>query len=277
MAAVDATAIADRGVRSLSDGERQRVLIARALAQEPRLVILDEPTAYLDLPRRIETLGLLRRLVRENGVSVLLSTHHLDLALSHADRVWLLPLGGPLAIGAPEDVALSGALERTFVSDRLVFDRGEGTFRLREEPVRAAVVLEGDGLARRWVERALRREGLAAIDASGAGAGQCDGEGPADDRDGPTRRECAALSVGDRRRAGRVRQPPRSLAAAQGAPPTPTGDGPEPRQSSASRPYMSSSSSSSSFNTAWRCRPSSRKPAFSSTRVDAVLGSNTQA
>ncbi len=85
--------------------------------------------------------------------------------------MWLLPLGGPLAIGAPEDVALSGALERTFVSDRLVFDRGEGTFRLREEPVRAAVVLEGDGLARRWVERALRREGLAAIDASGAAAG----------------------------------------------------------------------------------------------------------
>ncbi len=114
IAAVGADAIADRPVRSLSDGERQRVLIARALAQEPRLVILDEPTAYLDLPRRIETLGLLRRLVRENGVSVLLSTHHLDLALSHADRVWLLPLGGPLAIGAPEDVALSGALERTF-------------------------------------------------------------------------------------------------------------------------------------------------------------------
>ena len=80
-------------VRSLSDGERQRVLIARALAQEPRLVVLDEPTAYLDLPRRIETLGLLRRLVRGNGVSVLLSTHHLDLALSHADRVWLLPSG----------------------------------------------------------------------------------------------------------------------------------------------------------------------------------------
>ena len=171
IAAVDAAAIADRSVRSLSDGERQRVLIARALAQEPRLMILDEPTAYLDLPRRIETLGLLRRLVRENGISVLLSTHHLDLALSHADRVWLLPLGGPLAIGAPEDVALSGALERTFVSDRLVFDRGQGTFGLREEPARAAVVLEGDGLARRWVERALRREGLAAIDGSGAAAG----------------------------------------------------------------------------------------------------------
>jgi iron complex transport system ATP-binding protein len=165
IAAVDAEAIADREVRFLSDGERQRVLIARALAQEPKLMILDEPTAYLDLPRRIETLGLLRRLVRESGISVLLSTHHLDLALSHADRVWLLPLGGPLEIGAPEDVALSGALERTFVSERLVFDRGEGSFGLRQEPAWASVVLEGDGLARRWVERALRREGLEAVDA----------------------------------------------------------------------------------------------------------------
>ena len=164
ISAVDADAIADRRVRSLSDGERQRVLIARALAQEPRLVILDEPTAYLDLPRRIETLGLLRRLVRSNGVSVLLSTHHLDLALSHADRVWLLPSGGPLTIGGPEDVALSGALERTFTSQRLIFDPGDGTFGLREDPATAAVSIEGDGLARRWLERALRREGLAAVD-----------------------------------------------------------------------------------------------------------------
>ena len=160
-------------MRSLSDGERQRVLIARALAQEPKLVILDEPTAYLDLPRRIETLGLLRRLVRSNGVSVLLSTHHLDLALSHADRVWLLPSGGPLTIGSPEDVALSGALERTFESSRLIFDPGEGTFGLREEPATAAVSIEGNGLARRWIERALRREGLAAVD----GAGSAEGSG----------------------------------------------------------------------------------------------------
>jgi iron complex transport system ATP-binding protein len=168
IAAVHAESLAGHEVKSLSDGERQRVLIARALAQEPKLMILDEPTAYLDMPRRIETLGLLRRLVRSTGVAVLLSTHHLDLALDHADRVWLLPLGGPLAIGAPEDVVLSGALERTFVSERLVFDPAEGTFRLHQEPVGLAVTVEGDGLARRWTERALRREGYVAIDAPGA-------------------------------------------------------------------------------------------------------------
>jgi iron complex transport system ATP-binding protein len=169
IAAVHAEALAEHEVKSLSDGERQRILIARALAQEPKLMILDEPTAYLDLPRRIETLGLLRRLARDTGVAVLLSTHHLDLALDHADRVWLLPLGGPLAIGAPEDVVLSGMLERTFVSERLVFDAAEGTFRLREEPAGLAVIVEGDGLVRRWAERALRREGFVAIDAPAAG------------------------------------------------------------------------------------------------------------
>ncbi|HVR29705.1 MAG TPA: ABC transporter ATP-binding protein [Thermoanaerobaculia bacterium] len=179
IAAVGAGELAERLVRSLSDGERQRVLIARALAQEPELMILDEPTAYLDLPRRIETLGLLRRLARETQVTVLLSTHHLDLALSHADRVWLLPRGGPLEIGSPEDVALSGALERTFVSERLEFDPAEGTFRLRDGPAGSAgagrpVALEGDGVARRWAERALRREGfvpVAAPSAASAGAG----------------------------------------------------------------------------------------------------------
>ena len=164
LAAVGATAFAERQTRSLSDGERQRVLIARALAQEPQLMVLDEPTAYLDLPRRIEMIGLLRRLVRETGVAVLLSTHQLDLALSHADRVWLLPQGGPLEMGAPEDVALSGGLERTFASERLSFDGTEGTFRLRDEPATGLpIAIEGDGVARRWTERALRREGFVPV------------------------------------------------------------------------------------------------------------------
>jgi iron complex transport system ATP-binding protein len=174
ISAVHAEALAGREVKHLSDGERQRVLIARALAQEPKLMVLDEPTAYLDLPRRIETMGLLRRLVRETGVTVLLSTHHLDLALDCADRVWLLPLGGPLTIGAPEDVVLSGALERTFVSERLTFDPAEGTFRLHDDAPgwqgspgsRPPVLVEGTGLARRWAEHALHRDGFAAVDAA---------------------------------------------------------------------------------------------------------------
>ena len=164
IAAVGAEAIADRRVRSLSDGERQRVLIARALAQEPKLVILDEPTAYLDLPRRIETLGLLRRLVRENGVSVLLSTHHLDLALSHADRVWLLPLGR-----AARDRRAGG--RRVVGRARAHLRVGPPGVRSRRRivrPARGAGAGRG-GARRRWAGAAL---GGARAAARGSGRGR---------------------------------------------------------------------------------------------------------
>ena len=102
-------------------------------------MILDEPTSFLDLPRRIEMLALLRRLTRTTGCSVVLATHHLDLALHYADRLWLQPMAGPFQSGVPEDLALSGALERTFVrpeengeSGRAVdlrYDRERGEFR----------------------------------------------------------------------------------------------------------------------------------------------------
>ena len=93
--AVGARDLAARSVGELSDGERQKVMIARALAQEPAVLLLDEPTAFLDLPRRVEIVQLLRRLVGDSDRAVLLSTHDLDLALRCADRLWLLPLDGP--------------------------------------------------------------------------------------------------------------------------------------------------------------------------------------
>jgi iron complex transport system ATP-binding protein len=106
LAAVGATALALRLFGQLSDGERQKALIARALAQEPNLLLLDEPTAFLDWPRRVEIMGILRRLARESGRAVLLSTHDLDLALRGADRLWLLPPGGPIRAGMPEELVL---------------------------------------------------------------------------------------------------------------------------------------------------------------------------
>ena len=163
---VGADDLAHRYVSDLSDGERQRVMMARALAQEPRMMILDEITAFLDLPRRVEAMRLLRRLARETGRAILLSTHDLELALRAADRVWLLPKGGTLATGAPEDLVLSGAFEAAFESEGVDFDRARGAFQVHRHFV-GEVELVGDGLARYWTARTLEREGVHVWDGVG--------------------------------------------------------------------------------------------------------------
>ncbi|NWF78816.1 MAG: ABC transporter ATP-binding protein [Chloroflexi bacterium] len=156
--AVDAVSLAHRQVHELSDGERQRIMVARALAQEPLLMVLDEPTAFLDLPRRVEMMRLLRRLARETNRALLLSTHDLDLALRSADALWLLAPGGVLYSGAPEDLVLGGAFEATFASDGIAFDRRQGSFQVHP-PAQQRVALIGDGLVGMWTARALERSG----------------------------------------------------------------------------------------------------------------------
>jgi len=126
--AVGAAVLADRPAAELSDGERQRVLTARALAQEPALLVLDEPTAFLDVPSRVGLVELLRRLARERDLAVLLSTHDLELALRVADHVWLLRPDGTLATGTPEELALSGLIGETFDRGDLRFDPATGVF-----------------------------------------------------------------------------------------------------------------------------------------------------
>ncbi|MGQ0604141.1 MAG: ATP-binding cassette domain-containing protein, partial [Anaerolineales bacterium] len=142
----------------LSDGERQRVMIARALAQEPQVLLLDEPTAYLDLPRRVDVLHLLATLARERQYAILLSTHDLDLALRVADRLWLMAAGGEVVTGLPEELALNGALAATFRSEGVEFDSMAGAFQVVRHSC-GPIALFGDGLAARWTARALERIG----------------------------------------------------------------------------------------------------------------------
>ncbi len=120
IALVGIEALAERQVTTLSDGERQKVMIAKALAQQTSIIFLDEPTAFLDYPSKVETLLLLRRISREAGKTIFLSTHDLELALQVADRLWLMQGGeGPspqkgsvLAIGTPRELADLGVLAR---------------------------------------------------------------------------------------------------------------------------------------------------------------------
>lgn len=155
---VGAQTLASRQVNELSDGERQKVMIARALAQEPTLMILDEPTAFLDLPRRVEILRILRHLAHETGRTVLLSTHDLDLALRSADRLWLMSADGSLHVGAPEDLVLNGSFEATFQSEGVRFDVQSGSFQMNE-PTSTPVRVTGAGVAAVWTIRALERAG----------------------------------------------------------------------------------------------------------------------
>jgi len=128
--AAGAAAFADRLFDSLSDGERQRVMIARAIAQSPKLMVLDEITAFLDLPGRVEMMTLLRRRARSSGTIVLLSSHDLDLSLQLADVVWLADAEGRLHVGNAEDLIAGGAINAAFDSGDVSFDRALGRFKL---------------------------------------------------------------------------------------------------------------------------------------------------
>lgn len=145
-------------VSELSDGERQKVMIAKALAQECPIILLDEPTAFLDVTSRIETMVLLHRLAMEQQKAILLSTHDLDLAIQMGDCLWLQEKGRPMACGAPEDLIMSGAFESFFGKEGITFDPTTGKLNTKKPTVPVGV--EGDYLVSYWVGNALIRNGF---------------------------------------------------------------------------------------------------------------------
>ncbi len=146
-----------RPVHTLSDGERQKVMIAKALAQQTPVIFLDEPTAFLDYPSKVEVLQLLRRISREAEKTIFLSTHDVELALQLADTIWLMRRqesgdrrqesgdrrqesgeGSPVSIGSPKELAASGELGRFIEGgkkagdSRIVFDKETLTIRVKK-------------------------------------------------------------------------------------------------------------------------------------------------
>ncbi|MEO1049560.1 MAG: ABC transporter ATP-binding protein [Bacteroidota bacterium] len=152
-----------RFFNELSDGEKQRVLIAKALAQDTPLIMLDEPTAHLDLPNRVEIMNILKRLAKETNKAIFLSTHELDLALQTADTIWLMNRDDNLRSGTPEDLVLSGMFEQVFKSKAFEFDKLSGAFKV-VHAVKGKVALSGNDVHSIWARRALEREGYQVVD-----------------------------------------------------------------------------------------------------------------
>lgn len=130
LALVGMSAFAEASMESLSDGERQRVMIARALAQDTPIILLDEPTAFLDLPNKYEVCLLLRRLAHEQGKCILFSTHDLSIALELCDTIAMIE-GGEFHYGTAEMLIESGAMQRIFERTQIEFDREKGNVRLK--------------------------------------------------------------------------------------------------------------------------------------------------
>ena len=118
-----------RMIHTLSDGERQKVMIAKALAQQTPIIYLDEPTAFLDYPSKVEMMQLLRRLAHQEQKTIFLSTHDVELALQLADCLWLMEQN-QLSVGTPRQLADNGALSRFVERDGIVFERDSLTLRV---------------------------------------------------------------------------------------------------------------------------------------------------
>lgn len=153
--------LSNRMIHTLSDGERQKVMIAKALAQETPIILLDEPTAFLDFPSKVEIMQLLHRLSRQVNKTIFLSTHDLELALQIADKIWLMDKENGIRTGTPEDLALNDSLSHFFARKGIIFDRDTGLFRV-ENDFEREICISGHGPRYTMIRKALSRNGIKA-------------------------------------------------------------------------------------------------------------------
>jgi iron complex transport system ATP-binding protein len=145
-------------ISELSDGERQKAMIARILAQDTGIMIMDEPTAFLDIAGKYEILHLMHMLSSKNGKTIIFSTHDLQMAINQSDKIWLI-LDKELVEGAPEDLIIAGAFDHLFDTSSVRFDSEEGTFSFPTEK-KGIMYVEGEGYKKHWTEKAINRAGF---------------------------------------------------------------------------------------------------------------------
>jgi iron complex transport system ATP-binding protein len=150
------THLQNRFISELSDGERQKVMIARMIAQEAPIMIMDEPIAFLDISGKYDVVNLLLKLTRK-GRTIIFSTHDFNVAMNQADKIWLL-LEDKLIEGSPEDLMLHGAFNHLFDSSLVKFNPDDGNFSFSKEH-QGTIYIKGSGLIKLWTEKAVMRAG----------------------------------------------------------------------------------------------------------------------
>jgi iron complex transport system ATP-binding protein len=130
-------------------------MIARALAQDGEILILDEPTAHLDLINRFEIMHLLRNIAKQENKAVLVVTHDLDIAIDTADEFWLMQCGMPLVCGSPEDLILQGSIDLLLPNETLHFDKSVG--KVQESSTFGYPQIDGPEEIVKWVKSAFRK------------------------------------------------------------------------------------------------------------------------
>jgi iron complex transport system ATP-binding protein len=150
--------LSGRFISELSDGERQKAMIARILAQDTGILVMDEPTAFLDMGSKFEILHLMHLLSQKNGKTIVFSTHDLNVAMSQADKIWLIADNRMLQ-GAPEDLMLQGAFDHIFDSSTVEYNSENGTYSFNTEN-RGEITVAGEGIMFHYTKKALNRAGF---------------------------------------------------------------------------------------------------------------------
>lgn len=144
---VDALHLKKRYFDELSDGEKQKVLVARALVQEPEIIILDEPTTHLDIKHRLELINILKKLSKEKSISVILSLHEIDIALKSCDKVALIKNNKVIAYGQPEDVVDEDIINSLYELDDKNFNSLLGSVEISNKSKNEVFIIGGGGKA----------------------------------------------------------------------------------------------------------------------------------
>lgn len=160
MEAVHIMEIADKDFMAVSDGQRQRVLLARAICQEPELLVLDEPTSFLDIRHKIELLNILRKMAKEKQMTILLSLHEIDLAQKFADRIVCVKGEEIAGYGTPEEIFTTDRIKELYDIKEGYYDTVFGSLELGKPEGKPEVLVLSSGGAGVPVYRRLQKENV---------------------------------------------------------------------------------------------------------------------